>query len=163
MNIRCDKFKNLGSVALSMQGALPFITCTLGSQISADQVACSQNQKIVKGFIQGLSYLYAYKLQQLFNMRDDSLKHFRGENVCISHHIRKPTTFKGENKGAVTAQLISAFVFATQIVSAFVFATQIVQSLFFLNSKLQAPSLLLWLYRPDLCLTWSETTLSVFS
>ena len=39
---------------------------------------------------------------------------------------------------AVTAQLISAFVFATQIV----------QSLFILNSKFQASSHLLWLYSP---------------
>ena len=39
---------------------------------------------------------------------------------------------------AVTAQLISAFVFATRIV----------QSLFFLNPNFQASSYLLWLYRP---------------
>ena len=43
-----------------------------------------------------------------------------------------------ENKDAVTAQLISAFVFANRIV----------QSLFFLNPKFQAPSQLLWLYSP---------------
>ena len=34
------------------------------------------------------------------------------------------------------------------MVSAFVFATRIVQSLFYLNTKFQASSLLLWLYRP---------------
>ena len=39
---------------------------------------------------------------------------------------------------AVTAQLISAFVFATRIV----------QSLFFLNPKFQASSYLLWLHSP---------------
>ena len=39
---------------------------------------------------------------------------------------------------AVTAQLISAFVFAIRIV----------QSLFFLNSKFQASNHLLWLYSP---------------
>ena len=41
-----------------------------------------------------------------------------------------------ENKDAVTAKLISAFVFATRIV----------QSLYFLNPKFQASSHLLWLY-----------------
>ena len=39
---------------------------------------------------------------------------------------------------AVTAKLISAFVFATQIV----------QSLYFLNPKFQASRHLLWLYSP---------------
>ena len=39
---------------------------------------------------------------------------------------------------AVTAQLISAFVFAIQIV----------QSLYYLNTKFQASSHLLWLYSP---------------
>ena len=43
-----------------------------------------------------------------------------------------------ENKDAVTAQLISVFVFATQTV----------QSIFFLNPKFRVSSLLLGLYRP---------------
>ena len=46
----------------------------------------------------------------------------------LSHCIRKPTKCLGENKGAVTAKLISAFVFTIRIVD-------IVQSLFFLNPK----------------------------
>ena len=49
----------------------------------------------------------------------------------------KPTICIGENKGAVTAKLISAFVFATPIV----------QFLFYLNPKFQAPSSFLCLYR----------------
>ena len=44
-----------------------------------------------------------------------------------------------ENKDAVTAKLISAFVFATPIV----------QSLYFLIPKFQASSHLLWLYSPS--------------
>ena len=60
----------------------------------------------------------------------------------LSQIMRKPTFCICENidadPSAVTAKLISAFVFATQIV----------QSLFFLNPKYQASSYLLWLYSP---------------
>ena len=49
----------------------------------------------------------------------------------------KPTICIGENKDAVTAKLISAFVFATRIV----------QFLFYLNPKFQASSSFLCLYR----------------
>ena len=51
--------------------------------------------------------------------------------------MRKPAFRICENKGAVTAQLISAFVFATQIV----------QFLYFLNPNVQASNHLLWRYR----------------
>ena len=57
----------------------------------------------------------------------------------MSHVMRKPAFCICENKGgscAVTAQLISAFVFATQIV----------QSIKFLNPKFQASSHPLWLW-----------------
>ena len=50
--------------------------------------------------------------------------------------LRKPAFCICENKDAVTAQLISAFVFATWIV----------QSLFYLNPECQASNHLLWLY-----------------
>ena len=56
--------------------------------------------------------------------------------------MRKPDFCLGENKGAdhfaVTAKLISTFVFATRIV----------QFLFYLNPKFQASSSFLSLYRP---------------
>ena len=52
--------------------------------------------------------------------------------------MRKQAFCIYENKDAVTAQLISVFVFAIRIV----------QSLFFLNQKFQASSHLLWLYSP---------------
>ena len=42
----------------------------------------------------------------------------------------------------------SAFAVTAKLISAFVFATQIVQSLYYLNPKFQASSHLLWLYRP---------------
>ena len=63
--------------------------------------------------------------------------------VNLSLVMRKPAfciceKTKPQISCAVTAQLISAFVFATQIV----------QSLFFLNPKFQASSHLLWLYSP---------------
>ena len=55
--------------------------------------------------------------------------------------VRKPAFCIRENKDAyqlrITAQLISAFVFAIQIV----------QSLLYLNPKFQASTDLLWLYR----------------
>ena len=51
--------------------------------------------------------------------------------------MRKPDFCICKNKAAVTAQLISAFVFATRVV----------QFLFFLNPKFQACSHLLWLHR----------------
>ena len=62
----------------------------------------------------------------------------------------KPAICICENKSAVTAKLISAFVFATRIV----------QSLYFLSTKFHASSCLLLLCSP--VLTWSKTTLFVF-
>ena len=41
-----------------------------------------------------------------------------------------------------------SFAVTAKLISAFVFATQIVQSLYFLNSKFQASSHLQWLYSP---------------
>ena len=72
-------------------------------------------------------------------------------NLDVSHRIRKPTICIGENKGAVTAQLISTFVFATQIV----------QSLFFLipNFKILA---IFCDCTACLCCTWSETQIVGF-
>ena len=51
--------------------------------------------------------------------------------------MENPTICIGENKGAVTAKLISAFVFASRIV----------QCLFYLNQKFQASNTFLCLYR----------------
>ena len=61
----------------------------------------------------------------------------------MSRVVRKPFFFayaktKTQISCAVTAQLISAFVFATRIV----------QSLYFLNPKFQVSSHFLWLYSP---------------
>ena len=53
-------------------------------------------------------------------------------------HMRKQRRSDSQISFAVTAKLISAFVFATQIV----------QSLYYLNPILQASSHLLWLYSP---------------
>ena len=56
---------------------------------------------------------------------------------CLSLVVRKPAFCECENKdAAVTAQLISDFVFATWLV----------RSLFYLNQKFQASSHLQWLY-----------------
>ena len=48
---------------------------------------------------------------------------------------------------AITMVKISCMVTA-QLISAFVFAAKIVQSLYFLNPKFQASNYLLWLYSP---------------
>ena len=61
----------------------------------------------------------------------------------LSSNVRKPDFIayaktKTQISFAVTAKLISAFVFATRIV----------QSLYLLNSKFQAASIILWLYSP---------------
>ena len=53
-----------------------------------------------------------------------------------------------------------AFAVTAKLISAFVFATRIVQFLFYLNPKFQASSSFLCLY--SLCRTCSETTLLVF-
>ena len=70
---------------------------------------------------------------------------YLGSIICLvymSRVVRKPVMCicktKTQISFAVTAKLISIFVFATRIV----------QSLYFLNTKFQAPSHLLWLYSP---------------
>ena len=70
----------------------------------------------------------------------------------LSLCMRKPTICLCKNKDAVTAKLISAFVFATRIV----------QSLF-LNPKFQASSHLLCLYSPVCVGPGQKPKLLVFS
>ena len=65
-------------------------------------------------------------------------------------HVRKPKT---QISFAVTAKLISAFVFATRIV----------QSLYFLYTNFQASSHLVWLYRPVCVGPGQKTRRPVFS
>ena len=60
----------------------------------------------------------------------------------MSRPMGKPTICIGENKGA------DQFAVTAKLISAFVFATRTVQFLFYLNPKFQASSLLLCLYRP---------------
>ena len=66
--------------------------------------------------------------------------------ICIGDLTKAQISF------AVTAKLISAFVFATRIV----------QFLFYLNPKFQASSSFPVLVQVGLCRTCSETTLLVF-
>ena len=72
--------------------------------------------------------------------KDQMMQHEKRLNFSsyLSRIMRKLDFRLCENKGAVTAKLISAFVFATRIV----------QSLFFLNPKFQASSFLLRLHGP---------------
>ena len=66
------------------------------------------------------------------------------EEVCnhISHVMRKLDFRVCENKGQISREVTA------QLISAFIFATKIVQFLFYLNPKFQASSLLLRRYRP---------------
>ena len=69
--------------------------------------------------------------------------------IKMSRVIRKPDFCLCENKGAdqlrITAQI--SFAVTAKLISAFVFATPIVQSFFYLNLKFQASSRFLRLYR----------------
>ena len=64
----------------------------------------------------------------------------------MSHHVGKPTICIGENKGA--DQLRISFAVTAKLISAFVFATRIVEFLLYLYPKFQASSSFLCLYRP---------------
>ena len=61
--------------------------------------------------------------------------------------MRKTTICIGENKAADQLRGIS-FAVTAKLISAFVFATWIVQSLFYLNTKFPASNNVLWLYSP---------------
>ena len=61
----------------------------------------------------------------------------------MSHIMRKPTFCICENKD--TDQLIS-FAISAKLISTFVFTTQIVQFLYFVNPKFPDSSCPLWLY-----------------
>ena len=60
----------------------------------------------------------------------------------MSRIVRKPDFCLGETKAQIS------FAVTAKLISAFVFATRIVQFLFYLNPKLQASSSFLSLYRP---------------
>ena len=64
----------------------------------------------------------------------------------LSRVMRKPTFTYAKTKTQIS------FAVTAKLISAFVFATRIVQSLYLLNTKFQASS-----YLPGLCGTWSET------
>ena len=62
--------------------------------------------------------------------------------LFLSRDIRKSDFAYAKTKTQIS------FAVTARLISAFVFATRIVQSLFFLNPKFQAFSHLLWLYSP---------------
>ena len=85
---------------------------------------------------QNVSISYPYCLLYPLNLKNEGYVFFLMSRVMRKTrflHMRKAKT---QISFAVTAKLISAFVFATPIV----------QSLYFLNPKFQASSHLLWLY-----------------
>ena len=60
----------------------------------------------------------------------------------MSRRMGKPTICIGENKAQIS------FAVTAKLISVFVFTLRILQSFYFLNPKFEAPSLLLLLYRP---------------
>ena len=81
------------------------------------------------------------------------LKKRWGKNVTVLYNymsriVRKPDFCLGENKGADQLRGNHEFAVTAKLISAFVFATRIVQFLFYLNPKFQASSSFLSLYRP---------------
>ena len=60
----------------------------------------------------------------------------------MSFVVRKPAFCLCQNKDAIS------FAVTAKLISAFVFATRIVQSLYYLNPKFQASINFLWLYSP---------------
>ena len=64
------------------------------------------------------------------------------QNQDMSRVIRKPDFAYAKSKSQIS------FAVTAKLISVFVFATRIVQSLFYLNPKFQASSHLLWLYSP---------------
>ena len=61
-------------------------------------------------------------------------------DCCLSLVMRKPVFAYAKTKTQIS------FAVTAKLISAFVFATRIVQSLFFLDPKFQASSHFLWLY-----------------
>ena len=78
--------------------------------------------------------------------------------LYLSRVVRKPAFCICENKGADQLRgdreadqrlcFRNSFAVTAKLISAFVFATRIVQSPYFLNPKFQASSHLLWVYSP---------------
>ena len=67
------------------------------------------------------------------------------KSTYMSLVVRKPAFCICENKDA---DQLRGFAVTAKLISAFVFATRLVQSLYYLNPKFQASSHLLWLYMP---------------
>ena len=87
----------------------------------------------------------------------------------VSDPVRKPEDRFSRDMGHMS-QVVRKTVFAyaktkmqisfavtAKLISTFVFSTLIVESLCFLNPKFQAYNHLLWLYSLVLCQNWSET------
>ena len=94
----------------------------------------------------GLKRFYIYPRSPSASEVDQKSRVMRKPTFCIYAKTKTQISL------AVTAKLISAFVFAIWIV----------EYLFFLNTKFQASSHQVAV-RPGLCQTWSESTLLVFS
>ena len=78
----------------------------------------------------------------IFFFLQEMLTEYKRYNFYLSLIMRKPDFCI-----CVTMTQIS-FAVTAKLISAFVFATRIVKSLYFLNPKFQASSHLLWLYSP---------------
>ena len=99
-------------------------------------------------------------LQREYQRFKGRIKCYRNRacNVYIlSRVVRKPDFAYAKTKTQIS------FAVTAKLISAFVFATRIVQFLFYLNPKFQASSNLLWLYSPVCVRPGRKPRRSVFS
>ena len=100
---------------------------------------------------QGCKNIFRIKegLMQLNMLINVELQSFVGiltimSRIYLSRVVRKPFFF-----AYATTKMQISFAITAKLISAFVFATWIVQSLFYLNPKFKASRHLVWSYSPD--------------
>ena len=90
--------------------------------------------------------LHMSKTSESFNSKLSYFTAFKNRSILHRHiNVMRQDNLRGLFAYAKTKMQIS-FAVTAKLISVFVFATRIVQSLYFLNPKFQASSHLLWLY-----------------
>ena len=96
-------------------------------------------------------------------MFSDFVDHYNGRYyVGVSAFVKvvlKVTQTNEPRREKNVLQTQISFAVTAKLISAFVFASWVVHYLYFLNKKFQASSHLQWLCKLGLCQTWSESTM----